>query len=50
MVQYDEDVKQVANFDDLVREIQNITQLTCDEISTNKLFESCFLILLFCVI
>lgn len=33
MVQYDEDVITVANFDELVKKIQNITQLTCEEIS-----------------
>ena len=33
MVQYDEDVITVANFDELVKKIQNITQVTCEEIS-----------------
>jgi hypothetical protein len=33
MVQYEEDVITVANFDELVRKIQNITQVTCEEIS-----------------
>ena len=33
MVEYDEDVILAANFDELLRKIQNITEQTCDEIS-----------------
>ena len=36
MVQYDEDVITVANFDELVHKIQNITQVACEE--TSKLY------------
>ncbi len=32
-MQYDEDVITVASFDELVKKIQNITQVTCEEIS-----------------
>jgi hypothetical protein len=33
MVEYDEDVITAENFDQLIKNIQNITQQTCEEIS-----------------
>lgn len=38
MVEFDEDLITVANFDELIKKIQNITQQTCEEIIYSKCY------------